>query len=653
MKRKSGSDTDLQLLQSIGARLFTDADPAALVDEVLSAALALTGAPMGLLYLRDDHEREAVRLRASRGLDEARLAPLRCVNLDRDDPCFAELIAGRRVVADDVARSALVDDLERRNLAAAGMAAVQCTPIMSRNDDLIGIITIAWPRIHRPSARVLQLMDVLARATGTALQNIELLASLRRELAERERAEAALRDSEERLRRALQAGEVFAYEWHRADDTLIGSENCSAILGFEGETGAITGRRWEERIHPEDRARYQEAMSALERGMGRQVVSYRYVRGDGSTVWIEETCIGEFDVAGNLVRVSGLVRDVTARKHVEELQQLLMREFNHRARNMLATIQAMISLTARSQKDIGAFVAEVQSRIRSMARAQELIADSRWTGARIRDIVSEELDPYTGERPEAMTLSGADAVLTPAATMALTMALHELATNAAKYGALSVPEGRVHVAVGRHAGGGVTLRWSETNGPPVAPPRRRGFGSLLIEGSIRSEIGGTAEVRYRRSGLVCTVEIPESHVVDGSATGEPDAAVRESPSAPATQRRILLVGDGALERRTRERLEDLGYEVVGPVQAVDDALRLAHDEALGAAILDINLGENDVFPVLDVLSTRNIPIAFVTGYRLISLPPQYRACQVLPTPLTGDDVRRVLESRFQGASPVT
>lgn len=501
----------------------------------------------------------------------------------------------------------------------------------------VAAIAAYWSYRHDPDTCEIAILNALARATCTALHNVELLASLRRELAERRRAEAALRHSEERLRRALQAGEVFAYEWNCSDDVMIRSANCAEILGEDCRPIDITGSAWKAQVHPEDRDRFREAVRALEHGGMRSVVTYRHVRRDGSVVWLQENSVGERSSDGRLLRVSGLVRDVTARKRVEELQQLLIREFDHRARNMLATIQAMISLTARTQTDVGEFVVAVQNRIRSMARAHALIAGSQWTGASVRDIARDELDPYVAGRPGAASVSGADEMLTPGATMALALALHELATNAAKYGALSVAEGHVHIELARDAEGSMVIEWRETGGPDLVPPRRRGFGSLLIESSIRNEIGGSAEVRYLKTGLVCIITIPSGQLVARERGRR--AGIDAEQDNGTGQRAILLVEDrGPAASETGEALESFGYRV-RTAYTVDEAVRIANSEPLAAAIIDINLGERDVFPVVDILSTRSIPIAFVTSYQLLSLPPQYRHCPVLTRPLRGESIR--------------
>jgi CheY-like chemotaxis protein len=232
--------------------------------------------------------------------------------------------------------------------------------------------------------------------------------------------------------------------------------------------------------------------------------------------------------------------------------------------------------------------------------------------------------------------------------MAVAMALHELVTNAAKYGALSTAEGHVRLQFRRDGEGALVLEWSESGGPEVVPPRRRGFGSLLIEGSMKTEVGGSAEVRYLRSGLVCVMTVPAAEVV--SREEPPDAALAqaagEGASAPdSAGARILLVEDpaaGGLE--TRRRLEAFGYRVLGPAGTMGEAVRLADSADFEAAIIDINLGERDVFPVLDILVAHGVPIAFVTAYKLLRLPPRYRDCLVLTRPLGREAVRRMFEA---------
>jgi two-component sensor histidine kinase len=569
--------------------------------------------------------------------------PLPCGQLK----VLADLVSssGEVVIASDVAADERIPGESR----AGPIAAALLVPVGGPEPLAVLAVYLFRPRIF--AASEIALIESLADMLGTALRHAGEANSLRERLEEECRVSAAARAAEERLRQALSAGEVYAWEWNCVDDTRVHSDSCVEVLKMPSGRLPTTGEAWLERIHPEDRERYLELLRTLTRVSGRQAITYRYLRADGGVVWLQEECRAELDGQGRLRRVVGLARDVTARRRVEELQRLLMREFDHRARNMLATIQAMISLTARTQSDIHQFVAAVQSRIRSMARAHELIAGSRWTGARLRDIVSDELAPYVEGRSDAASIIGADEMLTPGATMAVAMAIHELTTNAAKYGALSVAEGKIDIRFLRDPDGSLLIEWRESGGPRVSPPTHRGFGSLLIEGSIRAEVGGTAEVRYLPEGVRCTITIPSAHIVASQDAEHGDRVAEPgTDSGNGASGTILVVEDSsAAQFDTPRRLSSFGYRVL-VAGSVDDAARLAAQEPLAGAIVDINIGEKDVFPVVDILAARDLPIAFMTGYALLNLPGQYRGIPVLTRPLRRETVHHALSRSIQPSS---
>lgn len=659
-----GSDTDDSPLRPSAFDLSADVGLDVFCENIVTLAVMIAGADMGAMQILDGAS-GTLKLCACLGFDLDAISSFGDISAASPTACGRALAQGRRVIVTDIYASDVCDEPSLALLCAAGVMAIQATPIVSRAGNVIGMVTTYWRSPHQPSRHTLNLMDkvvdeaaVLLEDRWSALTADEMWRApaggdllfdlLRTETIERRRLQHALHDSQAHLQRVLQAGEVVSYEWDCASDALIFTRNCESILGLDTEKVVSTNQAWEERVHPEDRPRFREAVERLRRACGRLVISYRYVRPDGSVMWLEDSGVGEYDDSGALRRVCGLVRDVTARKRMEELQQLLMREFDHRARNMLATIQAMISLTARTQTQVGDFVTAVQSRIRSMARAHELIAGSRWTGASLRDIVERELEPYVADRPGAASVTGRDEILTPGATMAVAMALHELVTNAAKYGALSTAEGHVRLQFHRDDEGALVLEWCESGGPEVIPPRRRGFGSLLIEGTMRTEVGGSAEVRYLRSGLACVMTVPAVEIVSRedvvAVSPERGESGDGSVSSSAGARILLVEYPAASGLETRKRLEAFGYRVLGPVDTVEEAARLADTAEFEVAIVDINLGERDVFPVLDILTTRNIPVAFMTAYRLLRLPPRYRDCLVLTKPLGRESVRRMFES---------
>jgi PAS domain S-box-containing protein len=249
-------------------------------------------------------------------------------------------------------------------------------------------------------------------------------------------------------------------------------------------------------------ARYLRTGEARIIGIGREVMGRRK---DASTFPLFLS-IGEFSLDGEGY-FTGIVRDVTERKRAEQRQRLLTAEVDHRAKNLLATIQAMVLLTRRDAGSISDFARTLVGRLHALGRAHDLLARDKWTGALLHDIIRNEFQAFTGARRARLSVLGEDARLSPRAAQTLSLALHELTTNAAKHGALSAPEGRVEIR-SRVNGPELELTWIETGGPEVKPPSAQGFGSVIVERSIAHELGGTAELRFEHSGLRCHMRIP-------------------------------------------------------------------------------------------------------------------------------------------------
>jgi two-component sensor histidine kinase len=181
-------------------------------------------------------------------------------------------------------------------------------------------------------------------------------------------------------------------------------------------------------------------------------------------------------------------------------------EAEHRTKNVLASVQATVRL---SQSDTPAGLKDaIEGRIQALANVHTLFVQSRWTGADLRTLVTDELSPYCRDGETRARFDGLDAVLEPNTAQAVAMILHELATNAAKYGALSVPEGRVQVECSRAEDGGLVLRWTENGGPPVKPPTRRGFGTQVMETMIRSQLKGEMRSDWSADGFACEIALP-------------------------------------------------------------------------------------------------------------------------------------------------
>ena len=196
--------------------------------------------------------------------------------------------------------------------------------------------------------------------------------------------------------------------------------------------------------------------------------------------------------------------DITDRMAAEERLRLLAREVDHRANNLLAVVQSTVALS--KAPSVPALKEILAGRVAALARAHQLLAESRWSGADLRRIVEEELRPYTVDDPHRVIIRGNRYPLEPHAAQSVAMAIHELSTNAAKYGALSVEEGRVAVTWTSDTIG-LRMRWEERGGPPVKPPSHRGLGMTVLERSLKSQSGGGAKLDWRPQGLVCELTL--------------------------------------------------------------------------------------------------------------------------------------------------
>jgi PAS domain S-box-containing protein len=225
-------------------------------------------------------------------------------------------------------------------------------------------------------------------------------------------------------------------------------------------------------------------------------------RKDGSLIAVSLTVSPVTDANGLVIGASKIARDITEQQRMRDQVAILAREAEHRSRNLLSSVQAIVNL---SQADtVDEFKREVSGRIQALSNVLSLFTGSRWTGAELSSIAEQELAPFSDKVEGQVTMGGTPVLLEPDAAQAAALILHELATNAAKYGALSVPAGHVDVKWSPGSSGQLQLIWTETNGPPVQKPTRRGFGRRIIDALIRQQKG---EVRFdwRPEGLTCEI----------------------------------------------------------------------------------------------------------------------------------------------------
>jgi two-component sensor histidine kinase/PAS domain-containing protein len=360
------------------------------------------------------------------------------------------------------------------------------------------------------SATVIHEFDVIQRALAEASADIGQYQR------EREKAYGDSLESEAKLRLALSAGELGSWEYTPATGAFSASATCRANFGRFPEE-PFTYQDLVGSIHPEDRPKQAAAVAnAVETGTDLHV-EYRVIWPDDGVHWIRVSGRILTDSEGRLTMV-GVSQDVTERKRADERQRLLLHELNHRVKNTLATVQSVASLTRRSVSNEGdpALWDAFTGRLQGLAKTNDLLTASNWDGAYIEDILRNELGPYQDGMEQRIKLRGSRVSLHPSAALALGLAVHELATNAAKYGALSLPDGRVSVMWGVTSGGGplnLLIEWVERGGPIVSPPKRQGFGSKLIQRGLAQQLGGTIKVDYAPAGVRCVITFPVKAVV--------------------------------------------------------------------------------------------------------------------------------------------
>lgn len=339
------------------------------------------------------------------------------------------------------------------------------------------------------------------RAADGRIVGINVVAE---EITERKRAEAALRESEHRLKLAIEAAGMGIWSLDLGSGIEQFDERVAAMLGLPPVATEMAFEEVKRLIHPDDRDRVMEAFAASVRSGEPYNAECRIIRRDGSERWFHNLGNVLRDADGVPVRVVGIAQDITDRKRAERRLKLLAREVDHRAKNMLALVQAMVRMTRAGT--VPDFTRAVTGRIGALARAHTLLAQNRWEGADLQRLVSEELAPYAGDRSRAR-IAGPPVALLPGTAQSLAMVVHELATNAAKHGALSASRGQVAVEWS-WAGRQVVLRWAEQGGPAVSPPAQHGLGTGLIERTVRDQLDGSICFAWHPGGLVCEIAIP-------------------------------------------------------------------------------------------------------------------------------------------------
>ena len=360
------------------------------------------------------------------------------------------------------------------------------------------------------------------RAERELLQAKEALELKTLELSE---ANRRLRENEARYRTALAAGRMGTWETDFVTRTRRWTEEGMALFGISlpDGRGHIGGPddEYQNALHPDDR-HLMHKFHELADKQDSFTSEYRTVHPDGTVLWLR----GRGQVLargpdGRALRMVSIVTDVTDRKAAEDHIQFLMHEISHRSKNLLMVIQSIARRTARSAGSMEEFERRFERRLQGLAASHDVLVSKNWQGAPLADLVRQQLVPFAEIEGSRVELAGPDVVVTAEAAQALGLAFHELATNAIKYGALSLPAGKVSVswALQDAAPGALALNWIEQSGPPVSAPERKGFGHVVIGEMVERSLGAKVAMEFAAEGLRWSAVVPASNLVSEPPAG--------------------------------------------------------------------------------------------------------------------------------------
>jgi PAS domain S-box-containing protein len=327
-------------------------------------------------------------------------------------------------------------------------------------------------------------------------------------------AEEDLKASKDRLQLALDAAQLGSWQYDPLQHVVSGDMRCQEIFDFVEHEAPVDEVL--KRVHADDTQRVRAALEATLDPFDpkRSATEFRVWRRDGAMRWVETLGRARFEGAGpgrRAVSIAGTVQDITERKEREEKEHLLMREINHRAKNMLSVVDAIAHQTAiRSPED---FIERFSERIQALSANQDLLIRNEWNGVDINDLVHAQLAHFADLIGSRIAVEGPKLRLRAASAQAIGLALHELATNAGKYGALSTDAGRVDIWWGA-VDGTLTISWTERGGPSVCQPKRRGFGTIVMESMVERSVDGTVDLNYPSSGLTWRLTCPAANALE-------------------------------------------------------------------------------------------------------------------------------------------
>ena len=494
----------LTRLHDYSSRLWQICDLNEGLVEVLRGSIEMMGADKGHVQIMDP--RGVLTIAVQESFDAPFLEFFKEASVADNSACARALRTGRRIIIEDVETDE--DYASFRHVAlAAGFRALQSTPIIARDGKPLGVMSTHFGRAHRPSEHELRILDLYARKAADFIEH--------------HRSDEVLRQSKERYKGIYENAGTGIYIANLAGRFQQCNPAYASMHGYSEEE--LCRLNIKDLVHPEDWPRHTPEIQLLTAG---KIPSFkilnRCIAKGGDLLWVHKHVSLLRDAAGRPESILALVTDVTERKRAEDARKFLNAELDHRVKNALATVSAVVSQTRQGSRSVASFVAALEGRIRSMATTHELLSARRWPGISLTELVSRELAPYaTSKNTE---INGPEVILKPEAGQAMAMVLHELATNAAKYGALSTKEGRVSICWDRRLNGyppRLVLEWQEIDGPPVVAPDKSSFGTSTIRDLIPYEFDGTVGLTLAPEGVRCRVELPADWISsDAEATSQ-------------------------------------------------------------------------------------------------------------------------------------
>jgi PAS domain S-box-containing protein len=466
-----------------------------LTETLMSFALENAGANRGLLILpQAEGYRVEVEAQATRTGVEIRLGRSAITETACPESVINYVIRTHKsVIVDDGSRDSM--DFKDAYLCNGTARSVFCLPLLRRGE-LSGVLYLENSQAtYAFTPDRIAVLDVLAALAAVSLEKARLYGDLK--------------EREAKIRRLFDSNIIGVFIWALDGQILEANEAFLALVGYSQDDLVLGRVSWAGMTPPEWEDADRQAIEQLKESGTSRPFEKEYVRKDGSRV---PALIGVALFEGSENEGVAFVLDLTKRKEAEKHQQVMVDELNHRVKNTLATVMALSAQTFRNAPSQEGLCEAFEGRLLALSQTHNLLNRSFWTGAGLRDILTQELAPYTGAGGFGFTLDGDDLKLGPVTAVTLGMVFHELSTNAVKYGALSMAGGKVLVAWRISRLGRLHVEWREVGGPPVSPPRRRGFGSRLIEQALASDLDGDARLHFPSEGLRCCMDIPFDHI---------------------------------------------------------------------------------------------------------------------------------------------